>query len=81
MFKNFQKLMYTKLGRSVISVILGFGLASLFRSVCNDKECFDFKGPTLVNIQKYAYRFNESCYKFNEKAVRCGDSETSVNFA
>ena len=81
MFKNFQKLMYTKLGKYVISVILGFGLASLFRSVCKDKECLDFQGPSLVNIQKYAYRFNESCYKFNEKAIRCGNSETSVNFA
>jgi hypothetical protein len=81
MFKNFQKLMYSKLGRYVISIILGFGLASLFRSVCKEKGCFDFKGPPLESIQKYVYRFNESCYKFNEEAIRCGVLETSVPFA
>jgi hypothetical protein len=81
MFKNFQKLMYTQLGKYVISIILGFGFASLFRSVCKDRQCLDFKAPTLEKIQKYTYRFNESCYNFNEEAIRCGERETTVPFA
>ena len=73
--------MYTQLGKYVISIILGFGFASLFRSVCKDRQCLDFKAPALEKIQKYTYRFNESCYNFNEEAIRCGERETTVPFA
>ena len=39
---NFKRLVNTELGRTFISILLGIGLASLFRKACNDKNCIDF---------------------------------------
>jgi len=81
MFKNFQKLMYTDLGKIVISIILGLGLSSLFRKVCTGKKCLKFQGPPLDDLRKNAYKFDNKCLKFNEKAITCGSKPQSISFA
>ena len=44
---NFKRLINTSLGKIIISIMLGLGLATLFRKVCKDKNCITFKGPIL----------------------------------
>ena len=34
---NFRRLIYTDIGRYIISILLGLGLATLFRKVCNEE--------------------------------------------
>ena len=48
---NIKRLLNTKLGIFFISVILGLGLAALFRQVCNEKNCITFNGPIIYNKQ------------------------------
>ena len=38
-------------GKYMFSIILGIGLASLFRKVCKDKNCIVLKPPPLDEIQ------------------------------
>ena len=46
---NFGKFVHTETGRRLMSMLLGFGLASLFRTVCKAK-LFDFSRTTFRPI-------------------------------
>ena len=54
-----------------MSVILGFGLASLFRKACKDRNCLIFKAPDQKEIDKKTYEFDGQCYQFKPKVKRC----------
>lgn len=58
-------------GRIFISILLGFGLASLFRKVCNSKNCIIVKGPNMKEINQYYYKIEEDCYKYTPVASKC----------
>lgn len=57
--------------KKVISIILGLGLAALFRQVCNDDRCKIIKGPSLREIEKNIYKIDERCYKYKPMASQC----------
>ncbi len=40
---HIRRLIYSDFGRIVISILLGLGLATIFRKVCNDINCLIFK--------------------------------------
>ena len=50
MISNVLKAIHTQNGKFAISFILGMGLASLFRKVCNDRNCIVFKAPSLEEV-------------------------------
>jgi hypothetical protein len=53
---NFKRLLETSLGKNMISIVLGLGLASLFRKVCNDKNCIVFNGPIITDIEDKIFK-------------------------
>lgn len=61
----------TKQGRIVISIILGLGLASIFRQVCKGSHCIVVKGPNSQEIQDNMYKINDDCYKYTQVVVDC----------
>ena len=81
MLKNLQRIMYTDFGQILISVLLGLGLASIFRKACKERNCLVFQGPKLDVIKESVYKFNNDCYKFQEKAVKCGTAKQKIPFA
>ena len=58
-------------GRRVLSVILGLGLASLFRRSCVKGQCVVIKGPPVEDVEKYLYRIDGRCYKYTVQARSC----------
>jgi hypothetical protein len=68
-------------GRSIISILLGLGLATLFRKVCNDRNCLVFKAPKIDKIDNQIFEFDDKCYKFTKKATTCDNSKKIVDFA
>lgn len=72
---------HTQNGKYAISFILGIGLASLFRKVCNDRNCILFKAPSLEEVTSNIYEYNNKCYRFKEHVVKCGNAEQEVPFA
>lgn len=80
--ENAMKAFKTETGKCVVSIILGFGLASIFRKSCESRNCLLFKGPPFLDIQENVYKYDDKCYKFSEKAVKC-DPQTNkqVTFA
>jgi len=77
-------IMYTDRGRIILSIILGLGVATLFRKYCEGKNCYSFIGPEQNAIRDQIFSFdsgNSKCYAMREKTVRCGTKEKSVDFA
>ena len=59
------KFVHTETGKIMMSILLGFGLASLFRVVCKNKDCLIFHAPPLANFKDKVYKNN------NGNARRC----------
>lgn len=64
-------LVRTKAARRIISIILGFGLASLFRKVCKDHNCHVIRGPKPSDVAGKLYRIDDSCYTYKPEATMC----------
>lgn len=75
---NFQRLLNSKVGQILISIILGLGLATLFRKVCDDKNCLQFNGPVISEVDGKTYQFGEYCYKYELFPAQCDNKRRSI---
>lgn len=66
-----KRVMTDKFGSVVISVILGLGLAALFRRVCNGDGCVIVKAPNAKELKDHVYQIDKSCYKYTPNVVPC----------
>ncbi len=76
-----RRLIYSDVGKYVISILLGLGLATLFRKVCNDRSCLVFHAPHINKIKGQVFDFDGKCYTFEEKAERCDQNKKILGFA
>ena len=76
---HLKRLLNTALGKIFVSILLGLGLATLFRKVCNDKNCLDFKGPILGEIDGKIYKHGEKCYQYNSTSVPCDKNKQIID--
>jgi len=67
---NFGKFLHTENGKYIMSILLGFGLASLFRTVCKDKNCLLFYAPPLDKFKDKIYKNGDKCYKYDPIATK-----------
>jgi len=81
MFQHIQKIMHTKYGEIIISILLGLGLASLFRKACNGVNCLNFIAPKVSEVESEVYKHGNDCYKFKAKTVKCDESKKHISFA
>lgn len=62
---QFRRLVGTPLGRVFMSLLLGLGIAALFRAKCVDRECIDFRGPVIDRVHGKVFRFgDDQCSRF-----------------
>ena len=76
-----RRILYGDAGKIFMSIILGLGLATLFRKVCNDRNCIIFKAPDIKKIQNQIFKFQGKCYKFTEEIEKCNNNKKIVAFA
>ena len=75
------KFLHTQSGRYIMSALLGFGLATLFRTVCKGKNCIIFKAPPMDEIEDKVYKHQDKCYKFNPVTTKCYGNKKTVDMA
>ena len=75
------KFVHTETGKYLMSILLGFGLASLFRTVCKDKQCLIFNAPHLDKIQDKIHRYGNKCYTYVPESTKCSVDKKIINFA
>ena len=76
---NFRRLLDTWQGRFFISLLLGLGLATMFRNVCTGDKCITFNGPIISEIDDKVYRYDEKCYKYKTVAAKCNPIKRIVD--
>jgi hypothetical protein len=69
------KILDSKMGQIIISIILGLGLATVFRKVCKD-NCVIVKGPSFDEINKYYYKIDDDCFKYTPQVTHCNSKPT-----
>ena len=79
--KNVLGVLYTPSGKYVISILLGVGLASLFRKACKDRNCMVFHAPPFEEVTKNVYQHNNKCYTFKDKTIDCASAPQRIGFA
>lgn len=67
----------TESGKIIVSIILGFGLASLFQKVCKDRKCIVYKAPNMNKITENVYGVEGDCLKFKAEPSKCNKSPIS----
>jgi hypothetical protein len=78
---HLDKFVHTETGKRIMSILLGFGLASLFRTVCQNKNCFNFKAPPLEQIEGKIYKNNNGkCIKYSQIATKCDSKMKTIYF-
>jgi hypothetical protein len=77
---HLEKFVNTERGKIIMSILLGFGLASLFRTVCKDKNCLIFHAPPLDKFKDKIYKDENKCFKYNPVATKCSINTKIVDF-
>jgi len=75
---NFKRLLHTYEGKILVSIFVGLGMATLFRKVCKDKNCIEFKGPILKDFEDKVYKHNGKCYKYSVESTSCVANKKTV---
>jgi hypothetical protein len=75
---NLSKFFHTESGKYLMSIILGFGLATLFRTVCKGKNCLIMTAPPLDEIKDKIYKHQGKCYKFTSVTTKCDEKKQNV---
>lgn len=77
---NLGKFVHTERGKYLMSILLGFGLASLFRAVCKGDTCIEFRAAPLDDTKGKIYKSGRKCVKYNPVATKCSANAKIVSF-
>jgi hypothetical protein len=75
---EFSKWIENKNVAVLVSCVLGFGLAALFRPMCKGPDCVILRGPPVSKVRGAVYQIGSKCHEFNTKAVECPTDGTKI---
>lgn len=81
MFLKLHKFVETDQGRIIMSILLGFGLATVFRASCKGKNCILQKAPPLDEIEGKVYQEGNKCYTYKLKEAKCDRSKKIIKLS
>ena len=77
---SLKQIIHSTQGKYILSVLLGLGLATLFRKACSSQNCLVFKAPSIENIKGKIFSYNDKCYNYKEQNSTCKEpSDTGPN--
>lgn len=77
--KNFKSLLRNKNTSMLLSIILAFGLASLFRKACTTRDCIVYKCKSFSDMRKELYKYNDECYQIKMKSAECDTNKNIID--
>lgn len=78
---NVKRLLYSPIGKMLLSIVLGLGLATLFRRACKEKDCIDFKGPVISEFEDKVYKHGDKCYSYKVNSSKCDVTKRIVDIS
>ena len=79
-----KNLLHTNIGKIILSVLLGLGLATLFRQICNSKDCYKFIGPKHNELRDKIFASDSEktkCYSLVEENITCGSKSKTLDYS
>ena len=76
---SIESLIKSSKGKIIFSILLGFGIATLFRKACKERNCMVFKFPPLSNINNKIFKQNNKCIKYTSENVKCNNEKVILN--
>ena len=70
------KILYSENGKILLSIILGLGIAGLFKMSCDNRSCIVYKGPEFKD--KKNIKYNDKCYDVQEEIIDCKDKNDKL---
>ena len=58
-------------GKIIMSILLGIGLATLFRSVCNDESCIEYVAAQPKDFKDKIIKNKGKCYSYKMETTKC----------
>ena len=65
---NILKNEYSKI---VLGILLGIGLACIFRCACNGRKCIVYKAPKPQEVENNIYAHEDKCYEYKTVSTQC----------
>lgn len=78
---NVKRLLYTPVGRIIVSVVFGLGIAALFYKACDDKSCIVFRGPNINVLDGRIFQHGDSCYTNQVVSTQCSSSRKTIEIS
>jgi len=82
---HFEKFLKEGTGRIIMSVILGIGLASLFRQACKGHNCLRFIPPNLDTLTQQIFKVDlgdenggERCVAYETILTKCDSNKRTI---
>jgi hypothetical protein len=75
---HLSKFLKTETGKYIMSILLGFGLATVFRKICKGDNCVIFYAPPLDEIENKIFKQDGKCYQYNLVSTKCNSKKRSV---
>ena len=78
-----KKIINSSQGRIVMSIILGLGLATLFKRACKGNNCVIFEKAAEEDVDDKTFKYGDKCYKFKMESSGCATdgNERTVKIA
>lgn len=76
---HLDKFINTQTGKYLMSILLGIGLATLFRSVCKGSRCNVIKAPPMEEIDGQIYKMDNKCYEMKRNSITCDSKRKTLN--
>ena len=76
--KSIKTILNSERGKILFSILLGFGLATLFRKSCESSNCLIFKIPDLNKIDNKIFKFDDKCFKFQTESISCNNKNKKL---
>ena len=65
-------------GVFILSIILGLGLACIFKMSCDSQNCIVYRAPDYS--EKKIIKYNDKCYEPNEHMETCDPNKQIIEY-
>jgi hypothetical protein len=73
------KFINSQTGKYLMSILLGLGLATIFRRICKGSRCNVVKAPPMEEIDGQIYKFDGKCYELKTNQIKCDSKRKTLN--
>ena len=67
---NLSKIFRSETGKIIVSILLGLGLATMFRAACKGRNCVLYRAPKEITNQMVC-KSNGKCYRVELEQTDC----------